>query len=59
MKRIINRAVPGVLIGFGLLVMLSSSMVGGGMSDLVGFPLFIAGLVWLALPEYLGRRKSP
>jgi len=58
MMRILNRAGASVLIGAGLLVMLSSSMVGGGLSDLLGFPLFIAGLLWLALPEFLGRRRS-
>jgi protein-S-isoprenylcysteine O-methyltransferase Ste14 len=37
------------LIVLGLFVMFSSSMVGGGLSGLIGVPLFIAGLalgVW-------------
>jgi protein-S-isoprenylcysteine O-methyltransferase Ste14 len=37
------------LVVTGLFVMFSSSMVGGGLSGIVGVPLFIAGLalgVW-------------
>ncbi len=48
--KIINHIIAIVLIVSGLFVMFSSSMVGGGLSGVIGFPLFVAGLLLALLP---------
>jgi uncharacterized membrane protein HdeD (DUF308 family) len=48
--KIVIQIIAILLIIAGLYVMFSSSMVGGGLSGLIGFPLFIAGLVLVLLP---------
>jgi uncharacterized Tic20 family protein len=48
--KVIIQIIAIVLIVSGLYVMFSSSMVGGGLSGLVGVPLFIIGLVLVLLP---------
>ena len=58
MKRLIKSVVPITLIVVGLLVMASSSLAGGGLSAVIGLPIFTAGFVWLVLPEYLERRRA-
>jgi membrane-bound ClpP family serine protease len=48
--KLVVQVVAIVLIIGGLYVMFSSSMVGGGLSGLIGVPLFIVGLVLVLLP---------
>lgn len=48
--KVVIQVVAIVLMIAGLYVMFSSSMVGGGLSGLIGVPLFIIGLVLVLLP---------
>lgn len=52
--KIINHIIALVLIVSGLFVMFSSSMIGGALSGVFGFPLFVAGLLLALLPLFRG-----
>jgi membrane-bound ClpP family serine protease len=48
--KVATQIIAIVLIIAGLYAMFSSSMVGGGLSGLIGFPLFVVGLILVLLP---------
>ncbi len=51
MSRLMNRLVPAVLLAVGILAMAIGSLVGGGVSAVIGMPLFVIGFVWLLFPS--------
>ncbi len=57
MTRLLGRLVPGVLLVIGVVAMAVSSLVGGGVSAIIGLPLFVIGFVWLLFPRC--RRHRP
>ncbi len=56
--KLLIKIIAHVLILAGMFVMLSSSMTGGGLSGLIGLPLFIVGLAALFLPDILSNRAQ-
>jgi multisubunit Na+/H+ antiporter MnhC subunit len=50
MMKVVVQIIAILLLISGLYVMFSSSMVGGGISGLIGFPLFVVGLILVLLP---------
>ncbi|MEJ2453676.1 MAG: hypothetical protein P8103_05910 [Candidatus Thiodiazotropha sp.] len=53
-----GRLIPGVLIVIGVVAMAVSSLVGGGVSAIIGLPLFVVGFVWLLFPSCRRRRSE-
>lgn len=58
MTRLMGRLIPGVLIVIGVVAMAVSSLVGGGVSAIIGLPLFVVGFVWLLFPSCRRRRSE-
>lgn len=56
--RVLNKIAALALLLAGVLVMFFSSLVGGGLSGIIGIPLFAVGLGWLLLPRILDNRHK-
>lgn len=56
MAQLINKVIPILLVVAGGIAMAMSSLVGGGVSALIGLPLFLVGFLWLLLPKF--RRRN-
>ncbi len=58
MVRLLNQLIPGMLCLAGILVMATSSLIGGGSSAMIGLPLFLSGFLWLLYPSLRHRRRN-